>query len=139
MARLGDRIMFGSLFKIVKKNPTTDSTADTQRVNCQNLVFGTTQVPRLHCDMGDGRSGDCLIYLKKAEKCSFHNPKYMVMSKEDIKEKVSKIAEDREYRENCLYARICPDCGHELVIDDWDESEFTDGICNICQKTYILD
>lgn len=128
-----------NLFKRIKEDFTTDSTADAQRVNCQNLVFGTTQVPRLHCNMGDGREGDCLIYLKKAEKCSFHNPKYITLSKDDIEKKVSKIKEDRAYRINCLDVNVCPDCGHDLEVDEWEEHEFSDGICRICQKTYILD
>ena len=130
--------MFENLFKKTKEI-FVDPAAAAQRVNCLNLVPATTQLQRMHCNMGDGREGDCLIYLKKAEKCRFHDPKYIPMSKEEIIQKVLNVEEDRAYRHSCLDAEVCPDCGHDLIIDGWGESEFTDGICRICQKSYILD
>jgi hypothetical protein len=90
--------------------------------------------------MGDGREGDCSIFLKKKEKCRLHDPKYIPLSKEEIRAKVRTKQQDNDYIKSCLSVEICPDCGHDLVIDSWDaESEFTDGICRICQKTYVID
>jgi len=134
--------MFGSLFKIVTKTKEVviDHTPDIQRVNCLNLVPATTQVRRPHCDMGDGREGDCPIFLKKKEKCRLHDPKYVPLCKEEILAKVRTKQQDNEYIENCLNVEICPGCGHDLVIGSWNGgSEFTNGFCHICQKTYIID
>jgi len=52
-----------------------DPITDTQRVNCLNLVPATVDIRRPYCDMGDGRIGDCRIYLKTAECCRRHDPK----------------------------------------------------------------
>lgn len=38
---------------------------------CKFLVPATKNVKRPHCDMGDGREGDCPIYIGKTNKCQF--------------------------------------------------------------------
>lgn len=41
-------------------------------VRCKFLVPGSkSTIQRPHCDMGDGREGDCPIYLGKSDKCKF--------------------------------------------------------------------
>lgn len=45
-----------------------------RKVNCRFLVPGKVDVPRIHCDMGDGREGDCRIYLGKSGRCKFRMP-----------------------------------------------------------------
>ena len=129
--------MFGNLFKKTEE-VVVDPAAEAQRVNCLNLVFATTQVPRLHCDMGDGREGDCLIYLKKAEQCRFRDPKYIPLSKEAIEEKVAVKIHDRLYKQSCLDVDLCPDCGHDLDIMYDDDHGMDDGKCPICQKTWTI-
>ena len=75
--------MFKNLSKKVKE-VLVDPTTDVQRVNCVNLVPPLESVRRWHCNMGDGREGDCFIFLKKKESCRFHDPKYKPLSKEEV-------------------------------------------------------
>ena len=58
--------MFGNLFRKVKE-AIVDPTSDIQRVNCVHLSPPLEMLKRWHCDMGDGRKGDCFIFLKREE------------------------------------------------------------------------
>ena len=89
--------------------------------------------------MGDGREGDCPIYLKKSKRCTFHNPKYVSLSKSEIQDKVTKIVCDRAYVQSCLDVEVCPECGHNLTIIYDDLHGLDDGKCIICQKTWPLN
>ncbi len=129
--------MFKGLLKRAK-DIVTDHTGEILRVNCMNLVPGTKQVPRPHCDMGDGREGDCLVYLKKKESCIHHDPKFVPLSRDEIKEKVRDKVLEQAYIKSCLDVCICPECGHDLAIICDDDHGLDDGECPICQKTYPI-
>ena len=49
------------------KGDTIGVVVDLKR--CGNLVPATEQIRRQHCDMGDGREGDCPIILGKSDYC----------------------------------------------------------------------
>jgi hypothetical protein len=131
--------MFENLFRKAKE-VFVDPTADIQRVNCLNLVPATIQVPRLHCDMGDGRTGDCLVYLKKAKthECKSRELKYVPLSKEGIEAKVYTKLKDQMYLKKCLDVCICPECGHDLEVIFDDDHGLDDGHCPICQKRWPI-
>lgn len=113
----------------------------SMRVNCIHLAPAKEDGQHPHCDMGDGREGDCPVYLRMLERecCIHRTEKFRALPKEDILKKVEKKEQDSAYIRRCVDAHICPDCGHELRLDYWEDSEFTDGICDPCQKSYIVD
>lgn len=126
------RTIFGVASRLAVPNLSTAM----QKINCVNLVPPKKDVPRPHCNMGDGREGECWIYLGKKAHCNFHSPKFKPLPKDEIELKVSKIEKDNEYVARCLSAGICPDCGHELTIIADDEHGLDDGNCYICSKTW---
>lgn len=126
--------MFGFL-KRKKELPNSLTPKDERRVNCIHLSPPTTAVGRPHCNTGNAE-GDCPIFLKKSKDCSFREPRYMPLTKEQILKKAQKIEERKAYERQCLDAGICPDCGYELELEYW--REFADGICPICSKTWNI-
>ena len=51
---------------------------------CKFLAPATADIPRLHCDMGEERKGDCPLYLGRSATCKFFENK---MEKNDDVEK----------------------------------------------------
>lgn len=60
---------------------TTEKISDIddqiKKVNCVNLAppLPLTRVKRWHCDMGDGREGECYIFLGESDACQFRKEK----------------------------------------------------------------
>ena len=101
-----------------------------KKANCTNLVPATLEVKRPHCNMGDGREGDCQILLGHDDDCAFRVLKNKPLTREQILEKVK----EEEHRQRCLNASICPDCGGKLGLSD--DLLFLE--CSPCGKDHVI-
>ena len=50
------------------------------------------------------------------------------------KAKILKKVEQREYKNRCIGAGICPKCGGDLVIEG--DERFLDKICKVCNLAW---
>lgn len=110
-----------------------------RRVNCTHLCPPKQEGPGwYHCDMGDGRMGDCLIFLGKKVECEFHNSVFKPLSRDDIAGRVRTKLAELKFKEDCLKAEMCPKCGYDLEVE-MDDHGFVDGKCHVCKKEYVID
>ncbi len=125
-----------SLFGLKKVDKVESYEDARKRVNCINFVPPTMATGEPHCDMGDGREGNCTIYYYSLSRCTFYQAKVKPLTKEEISVKVRVAEKTKIWQRRCVGAGICPDCGDEIVYLKDHKDPLNRG-CVRCNKVWI--